>query len=263
MRNNRQRSRTTDLLAHPDAIRNILGRLREVYPEKLPEHERRLLKMLTAVRHLERRPATDTNRGRPSPWRRDALIKLASCLRGLLERETSGRVSLNSFLGLYIRVLDFPEDVISALASGEINLFEAAQLARISSKRLGVSVAEARSKRKEVLRTHLLSRGSGEQLRKRVSELLGYPLQPKANPKNSDGWGFMVVDELLEVDSCDSRHLFWEELRRISLAIHSITPEDVDDKILDELLPLIDKLTAILLRIEKQRTQESAGKLSI
>src|ERR1044072_6851602 len=150
MRNNRQRSRTTDPLAHPDAIRDILGRLREVYPEKLPEHERRLLKMLTAIRHLERRPATDTNRGRPSPWRRNELIKVASCLRGLLKRETSGRVSLNSFLGLYIRVLDFPEDVISALVSGDINLFEAAQLARISSKRLGVSVAEARSRRKEV-----------------------------------------------------------------------------------------------------------------
>lgn len=263
MRSNRQRRRTSDPLAHPDAIRHMLGRLREVYPEKLPESERRLLTMLNAVRHLERRPATATHRGRPSPWRRNDLIKVASCLRGLLERETSGRVSLNSFLGLYIRLLDFPEDVISALVSGDINLFEAAQLARINSKQLGMSSAEARNRRKEVLRTHLLSRGSGAQLRMRVAELLGYAPQPKASPKDSGGWGFMVVDELLDVDPYDSRHLFWEELRRIALAIHSVTPEDVDDKILEELLPLIDKLTAILIRLEKQHAQESKGKLSI
>lgn len=81
MRINRQRRRTPDPLAHPDTIRFMLARLRELFPGKLPEDEKRLLKMLNAVRHLERRPATDTRRGRPSPWGHADLIKVATCLR--------------------------------------------------------------------------------------------------------------------------------------------------------------------------------------
>ncbi len=246
MRINRQRRRTPDPLAQPDAIRSMLARLRELFPEKLPEDEKGLLKMLNAVRHLERRPATDTRRGRPSLWGRTHLIKVASCLRGLLDRETLGRVSLNSFLGLYIRALDFPKDVTEALISGEINLFEAAQLARIHAKRLGVSAAEARHRREGVLQAHLLLRGSGVQLRNRINELLGCALGSVSDSRNNSGWGFMVVDELLEIDPYDSRHLFWEELRRIAFAIHHITPDEVNDKVLEELLPIMDKLSGIL-----------------
>jgi hypothetical protein len=263
MRINRQRRRTLDPLAHPDAIRHMLDRLRELLPEKLPRNEKHLLRMLHAVRHLERRQATDTRRGRPSPWRRPDLIRVASCLRGLLDRETSGRVSLNSFLGLYIRVLDFPTDVTEALISGDINLFEAAQLARINAKRIGASTTEAHHRREEILRAHLFVQGSGAQLRSRINELLGFTAEPVANPKDKNDWGFIVVDELLEVDPYDSRHLFWEELRRIAVAIHQVTPEDVDDKILEELLPIIDKLSVLLVRLEKQRSQEPKGKLIV
>jgi hypothetical protein len=61
----------------------------------------------------------------------------------------------------------------------------------------------------------------------------------------------------------DSRHLFWEELRRIALAIHRVTPEDVNDKILEKLLPIIDKLSGVLMRLEKQHSQGPKGKLIV
>lgn len=97
-------------------------------PDVIPPSEKHLLRFLYAVRHVQRRPATDTKRGRPSRWPREKLVEAAAQLRAILERETSGRVSLNSFTGQYLPLLQFPSDVTDALASGQVNLQEAAQL---------------------------------------------------------------------------------------------------------------------------------------
>jgi hypothetical protein len=101
-------------------------------PDTIPSSEKQLVRFLFAVRHVERRPATDTKRGRPSRWPREKLLEGAIQLRAILERETSGRVSLNSFTGQYLLLLQFPSDVTDALFDGRINLQEAAQLARLT-----------------------------------------------------------------------------------------------------------------------------------
>lgn len=44
----------------------------------------------------------------------------------LLSRET--KISLRSFVGQYLPILDFPRDVHEALGRGEVNLFEAHHL---------------------------------------------------------------------------------------------------------------------------------------
>jgi hypothetical protein len=98
MRATRRRQRTPDSLASPAAVRAICASLRERLPEIIPNSEKHLLLLLYAVRHVERRPATDTRRGRPSRWKREDLLKVAGELRILLKRETSGRVSLSSFI---------------------------------------------------------------------------------------------------------------------------------------------------------------------
>jgi hypothetical protein len=41
------------------------------------------------------------------------------------------------------------------------------------------------------------------------------------------------VDELLEIDPSDKRHLFYEEMKRLFYAMREIEPEDVDDESLD------------------------------
>src|SRR5437868_4693104 len=125
MRAARRRSRILDPLADPSAIRALCESLRERLPDLIPTSEKQLMRFLYAVRHVERRPATDTNRGRPGRWPREELMKAASQLRGLLERETSGRVSVNSFIGQYLPIIQFPSDVTDALCSGQINLQEA------------------------------------------------------------------------------------------------------------------------------------------
>src|SRR5437588_8500287 len=122
MRAARRRQRTIDPLASPEAVRSICDRLRARLPDLIPTSEKHLVRFLYAVRHVERRPATDTLRGRPSRWKREDLINAAGILRGLLQRETSGRVSLNSFIGQYLEVLNFPADVTEALSCGQINL---------------------------------------------------------------------------------------------------------------------------------------------
>jgi hypothetical protein len=254
MRSNRRRQRKPDPLAQPESIRLVISHLRELLPDVIPSSEKQIIKLLNAVRNIERRPASDTKRGRPSRWKRTDLIRVANHLRHLLERETQGRVSSNSFISLYVRILDFPDDVVDTLAAGDINLFEAAQLARLTPERLGVSPAKARSQRSELIKSHLLTHGSESRLRLSVNELLGRKTAPTLALRGDD-LGIRVVDDLIELDPYDTRHLFWEELRRIAFALRHVTPDDIDDKILDDFLAASDQLSSVLARVERQRQQ--------
>lgn len=258
MRANRRRQRKPDPLARPEAIRSVFESLRSLLPEVIPQSEKHLIKLLNAVRNVERRPASDTQRGRPSRWKRTDLIRVANHLRFLLERETHGRVSLNSFISLYVRILDFPSDIVEALITGDINLFEATQLSRLTSQRLGFPPAKSRELRNEILKAHLLVQGSESSLRTRIIELLGEKVVQPITQQDR-GLGVNVVDELLELDPYDTRHLFWEELRRIALALRQVTPEDIDDKILDDFLLASDQLSTVLVRVEKRRQQRDAN----
>ena len=85
--------------------------------------------------------------GRRSRWPREKLTEAVSVLRGLLERETRGRVSASSFIRQYLPLLQFPSDVADALSSGQSNLQEAAQLARLTPDRLNCSAQAARTLR--------------------------------------------------------------------------------------------------------------------
>jgi hypothetical protein len=254
MRANRRRQRKPDPLAHPQAIRSMFEGLHNLLPDLIPQSERHLIKMLDAVRNVERRPASDTKRGRPSRWKRTDLIRVANHLRFLLDRETQGRVSLNNFISLYIRILNFPSDIVEALVASSINLFEATQLSRLTAERLNLTSSKARELRGEIIRSHMMAQGSEASLRARVIDQLSEKtMQPVK--KDSGNLGIDVVDELVEIDPYDTRHLFWEELRRIALALRYVTPEDVDDKILDDFLSASDQLSNVLARVEKRRQQ--------
>jgi hypothetical protein len=266
MRAARRRRREPDALASPDAVRRICQFLRERLPDTIPASEKQLARFLFALRHVERRPATDTKRGRPSHWPREKLIEAASHLRSILERETSGRVSVNSFIGQYVPLLNFPSDVVYALSRGEINLQEAAQLARLTNERLSCSPREALSRRAELLRQHLAVQGSQTRLRACVKELLG---EIDHSAVSSEGMGAVVtkVDEMLEVDPSDARHMFWEEMKRLFYAMKEIEPEDLDEETMDDFLGAMDGVSNVLFRIERRRQerrkQSAAGKLTV
>jgi hypothetical protein len=219
----------------------------------VPASESQTIKLLNAVRNIERHASTGTRRGRPSRWKRQDLLKVASQLRTILSRETKGRVSLNSFTGVYVRLLGFPRDVLRALVTGEVTLFEAAQLARLTEEKLGSSAAEAKRQRKEFLKTHTITQGSQARLKARIDDRLGINLA--LGPQVPTDSAIELVDNLIEVDPYDSRHLFWEELRRISASLRNVKVEDVDERILKELLPITDRLSATLDRIQKRRAK--------
>jgi hypothetical protein len=168
-----------------------------------------------------------------------------------LERETQGRVSVNSFIGQYLPLLLFPSDVTDALASGRINLQEAAQLARLTPQRLDCSPRIARDRRAELLLSHVAVQGSQTRLRTRVRELLG----ESVGPDIPGGLASVVsvVDELLDVDPSDARHMFWEEMKRLFFAMCEVEPEDLDDETMDDFLKAVDQVSNVLQRIERKR----------
>jgi hypothetical protein len=258
LRATRRRERHPDPLASPEAVRALLDQLRAALPGLIPTRHRDLVCMLRAARHIQRYSATDTKRGRPSRWRREDLLKVAARLSDILERETSSHISLASFVDHYLRLLEFPADVLQALSSGDINLFEAAQLARITTERFNASSSQAKRIRTNLLSTHLQTNESGPRLRERVNELLRAPLNEAGVSENGD---FEL--DLEDFDPYDPTHLFWDQIKQLGFALRDIRREDVMDEEVDELLKASEPILTILARIQKRKERPAPKKLVI
>lgn len=260
MRAQRRRRREPNHLASPHAVRGLLEELRSRCSHLVPSSERQLLKMLEAIRHIERHPATDTKRGRPPRWKREDLHEVARHLRALLQRETAGRVSVVSFTSQYTRLLYVPPDVLAALEKNEINLMEAHELARLTPERLSCEPSEAKRIRSELLRSHTSLAGSQNTLRARVKELLGEVIEV-----TTEGMSAVVqkVDELLEIDPSDKRHLFYEEMKRLFYAMREIQPDDIDDNSLEEIMKAADQLSTVIYSIELKKRQRERKPIKI
>jgi hypothetical protein len=160
-----------------ESVRAVVDQLRAALPEIIPRRDQELVRMLRAVRHIHRYRASDTRRGRPSKWKRQDLLRVSARLSEILERETHSHISLSSFVDHYLRLLEFPADVLRALSAGEINLFEAEQLARVVAGRLGVTAGQAVRARADLLSAHVRAKLSGQKLRqslRRVRLSVGY-----------------------------------------------------------------------------------------
>lgn len=260
MRVTRRRKRKQDTLASPEWVNSIFDHLKKAFPGIASFKEKDLVKLARAVRHVERYSATDTQRGRPSRWPREELIKVGSSLSSILERETSGRISVATFVDHYIRILAFPSDVLDSLRRGDINLFEAEQLARITADRFDASQAEVKRRRAELLSVHLKSRSSGERLRRRVNEMLSAVKPEGASLGISKG----ALEEPIEIedfDPYDSSHLFWEQIKQLGFAFRDIKREDVTDDDIEQLIEACEPVWNILLRIQRRKQQSSAKTL--
>jgi hypothetical protein len=255
----RRRSRRSDPLASAAAVESVLDSLHSALPEIIQRPHKDLVSLLNSVRGLYSRQPTETGRGRPSRYPREQLLRVDSALRDLLARET--RVSVRSFVGQYLPILEFPKDVREALERGGVNLFEAHQLARLTTRRLGSTDAHARTLRKRLLEAHLVAQGSGTLLRVRVKEALGELREP--DPTETEVLALGKADELLEADPLDASHLFFEELRMISRALREIGPEEVMDEDLSEIMPAVDQITLTLQKISRRREREQAKRMLI
>lgn len=252
MRATYRRQRKVDPLASAEAVRSVLEQLRSALPETIPKRDKDLVRMLRAVGHVNRYPTTDTKRGRPSRWQREELLLVGSKLSSILERETSSHIGLSSFIDHYLRLLDFPTDVLDAVSSGNINLFEASQLARLTPERLRTSPQQAKKTRSELLSTHLQARLSGERLRQRVAEILRISYaEPGESIENSPNL------DLEDFDPYDPTHLFWDQIKQLGFALRDIRREDVLDEEIDELLQASEPVMTILARIQKRKDRKT------
>ena len=252
MRITKRRKRRPDPFASPDWVRSVFDQLKAAFPLLSSLKERDLVKLGRSVRHVERYSATDTRRGRPSRWPREDLVKVGPKLAEILDRETSGHISVATFVDHYLRILDFPADVLESLSKEEMNLFEAEQLARVTANRLNASQSEAKRKRAEILSAHLRSRSSGERLRRRINELL---VKHKPEDGSPDTAGEVIEEssDFEDFDPYDTTHLFWEEIKQLGFAFHNIQREDLTDELLDELFQASQPLWAVLAKIERQK----------
>jgi hypothetical protein len=247
-----RRQRKVDPLASVEAVCSVLEQLRSALPETIPKRDKDLVRMLRSVRHINRYPATDTKRGRPSRWQREELLLVGSTLSSILERETSSHIGVSSFIDHYLRLLDFPSDVIDALSSGDINLFEASQLARLTPERLVASLSQARKTRSELLSTHLQAKLSGERLHQRVAEILRVS-STEAEDVTENRPDF----DLEDFDPYDPTHLFWDQIKQLGFALRDIRREDVLDEEIDELLQASEPVLTVLARIQKRKERKT------
>lgn len=231
MRATYRRQRKADPLASVEAVRAVIEHLRSALPDIIPKRDKDLVRILRAVGHVNRHSATETKRGRPSQWQREELLSVGSRLSTILERETSSHIGLSSFIDHYLRLLDFPSDVLTALSTGDINLFEVSQLARLTPERLGVSPSQAKRTRTELLSTHLQAKLSGGRLRQRVAEILRV-----SSAEAGDVTENSPVLDLEDFDPYDSTHLFWDQIKQLGFALRDIHREDVLNEEIDELL---------------------------
>jgi hypothetical protein len=97
-----------------------------------------------------------------------------------------------------------------------------------------------------------------------VKEMLGESRQPAPN---ADGVAAAIqrVDELLEIDPSDTRHIFWEEMKRLLFALREIQPEDLDDQVLSEFTTAMDEVSNVIYKIElrRRKREEQPQKMKI
>lgn len=226
----------------------MLDRLRCQCPDVLPKSETQLVKMLESVRHYERSPAVPGKRGRPRRWPRDEVALVSRKLKTVLAREAGSRVSQSSFISLYLPLLRYPADVTVTLTQGEINIREAAYLARLTPERLNCSTRDARKTRVKIVKAHVFTNGSQSSLRLRVKAILG---ELPEEMSNSGAAGWLKADELLKKNPYDPRHLFYEEIQRLTDAMNQVEADELKTKELGAILRQLDRLFNMLRNIKR------------
>lgn len=64
-----------------------------------------------------------------------------------------------------------------------------------------------------------------------------------------------MVDEPLEIDPAGSRHMFWEEVKRLFFASREIKPENLHDEKMKDFFKTMDEVSHVLQRIEKKQRE--------
>jgi hypothetical protein len=137
---------------------------------------------------------------------------------------------------------------------------EALALARLTADKLQTTEAEATRMRLELLRSHLDGRGSQNQLRARVKEMLG---ENAVVSTETLALGLLKSDSLLEANPEDIRHVFFETMKELFYAIRKFDPDDLNEEDIEEFMAAADILTNTIHALELRIIQRKSPKRSI
>jgi hypothetical protein len=164
------------------------------------------------------------------------------------------------------------------LESGEINLFEAEQLARLTSSRYGISEERMKKRRREMLRIHLQLGESGARLKARVGALLYYYEHPEAifqpapeTVRHSPE--ILAAAEQLEAEiealhenpesliaGISPDHFFYEYLQIITSMMLEIRPDEISDVEMERVMTFSEQLIHQLNGIHKRQNAPADAK---
>lgn len=272
-RTTRRRTRRPDPLASRVAVRRLLAQLQAAFGTTKVKTEKELIQLLRATGYAERHAAPRLGRGRKSRWSEYDKSRIRQLLTDLLARENH-RIGLRSFLEHYLLILEFPADVAEALESGQINLFEAEQLARLTARRLSLTEAQSRQRRQTLLRGHLQTAASGIRLKAKVDAVLHLVKYPAAAQSATYSAEILQATAELEAQLGQSpalsadwseglppEHLFGEYLQLIGSLLRELRPADLADaeieRIADLAEPLIQYLHTLYKRQNPPLTEET------
>lgn len=140
-----------------------------VYQKQVSDED--FKKLLYAIQYAERFPAKESKSGRRARFDATFLFNSSLKIKGVLQNQTGGRISLLRFVTTYLSIPNYPHDIRAALDDYKINLEEARILARINRETLGESVKRKPSEiRKEIIDSHLKRQGTQIELKRRVDE---------------------------------------------------------------------------------------------
>lgn len=249
MKTLKRRPRNVDPLANIDKVQAILQELREQCPTIIPKSINKLISLLNAARYAKRNPIKNSKSGKSSKFSQESLLEVASKLEKILFRETKGRVSISSFVGLYLRILFFPKDISDLLGQSIITLQEATILARLTDEKLNISPAKAETIRQEVIMSHIKKQGSQNSLRLQVKEILG-----ESNLVSSETLSIAIekADNLIKLDPYDKRHFLYENFKVMFYAMRQLEPHQIDDELWQEINHASDLLLSAVIAAQNR-----------
>lgn len=251
MRHSR-RERRQDPLASAEAVRGVLSAFARELGTRIHIPQSKLPSLVRAVAYSRRHPERRSRTGRPSRFRDEDLVVADRALAAVLDRETSGRISIRSFSDHYLSILRFPTVIEAALRRGDINLAEAEQLARLSARNLGKDEATASRLRKRILESHVSGRSHEISLRHRVSQALA-----EAAGATVESAADTIDDSAGELGDAPADHFFLDVLTTIERTIRLLGEGEISTDAQERIYEHGDQILLILRREEAARARRA------
>ena len=255
MRHSR-RQRRQDPLASAEAVRGVLDAFAREIGSRIHIPPHKLQALVRAVTYSRRHPERSPHRGRPARFRDEELVVADQALSAVLDRETSGRVSIRSFSDHYLSILRFPPEIQTALSRGDINLAEAEQVARLSARNLGKDESVARRLRTKILESHVSARSHEMSLRHRVSQALDET--GGASVESARGVGLSVDEFVGDHVETPADHFFLDVLTTIERTIRLLGEGEISAAAQESIYEHGDQILLILRREEAARARRAS-----